>query len=142
LFAVGLLGGTLLAGSVLPLATAYAVSETFGLAKGVNLDFRRAPQFYGLFTIMLLIGAALSLIPNLPVIRWLLAVQVFNGAMLPIVLFFLLRLGNDQRLMGDLKNTRLHNLLAWGAFAMITAAVVVLLAVQALGAFGVQVFGG
>src|SRR5205085_2711205 len=134
LFAVGLLGDSLLAGSVLPLATAYAVSETFGLPKGVNLDFRRAPQFYGLFTAMLLIGAALALIPNLPVIQLLVVMQVFNGAMLPIVLFFLLRLANEQRLMGDLKNARLENLLAWGAFALITAAVLVLFGVQALGA--------
>src|SRR4026209_2583671 len=87
LFPLGLLGASLLAGSVFPLATAYAVSETFGLAKGVSLDFRRAPQFYGLFTAMLVIGAALALIPNLPVIQWLIVVQIFNGFMLPIVLF-------------------------------------------------------
>jgi NRAMP (natural resistance-associated macrophage protein)-like metal ion transporter len=142
LFAVGLLGASLLAGSVLPLATAYAVSETFGLAKGINLDFRRAPQFYGLFTAMLLIGAALALIPNLPVIQWLIVVQVFNGLMLPIVLFFLLRLANDQRLMGGLKNSRLINLLSWGAYALITTAVLALFAMEALGALGIPLFGG
>jgi Mn2+/Fe2+ NRAMP family transporter len=141
LFAVGLLGASLLAGSVLPLATAYALSETFGLPKGVNLDFRRAPQFYGLFTAMLLIGAALALIPNLPVIQLLVVMQVFNGSMLPIVLFFLLRLAGDERLMRELKNTRLYNLLGWGAFAIITAAVLVLFAFQALGAMGISLFG-
>ena len=139
LFAVGLLGASLLSGSVLPLATAYAVSETFGLAKGVNLDFRRAPQFYGLFTAMLLIGAGLALIPNLPVIQLLVLMQVFNGAMLPIVLFFLLRLANDARLMRNLKNTRLYNAVSWATFAVITAAVVVLFALQALSALGVHV---
>ncbi len=141
LFAVGLLGASLLAGSVLPLATAYAVSETFGLPKGVNLDFRRAPQFYGLFTAMLVIGAALALIPNLPVIQLLVLMQVFNGAMLPIVLFFLLRLAGDERLMRDLKNTRLYNVLGWTAFAVMTTAVLVLFALQALEALGISLLG-
>jgi Mn2+/Fe2+ NRAMP family transporter len=142
LFAVGLLGGSLLAGSVLPLATAYAVSETFGLPKGVSLDFRRAPQFYGLFTAMLLIGAALALIPGLPVIQLLVIMQVFNGAMLPIVLFFLLRLAGDERLMRDLKNTRLESILGWTALAVITTAIAVLFAFQALDSFGIQLFAG
>src|SRR5205823_7961479 len=50
LFGVGLLGASLLAAGVLPLATAYSVSEAFEFRKGVNLDFRRAPMFVGLFT--------------------------------------------------------------------------------------------
>jgi Mn2+/Fe2+ NRAMP family transporter len=136
LFAIGLLGASLLAGAVLPLATAYSVSEAFGLHKGVSLDFRRAPLFFGLFTVMIALGAGLALVPNLPVIRLLLAVQVFNGAMLPIVLVFILRLANDQRLMGNLKNTRLYNLLGWGTFALVTAAVVVLFGGQLVGWLG------
>jgi Mn2+/Fe2+ NRAMP family transporter len=132
LFGVGLLGASLLAGAVLPLTTAYAVSEVFGMPKGVNLDFRRAPIFFGLFTGMILLGTGLSLVPDLPVIQWLVAVQVLNGVLLPILLLFILRLINDQRLMGPLKNTRLYNILGWGTFILITVAVVVMLGSQVL----------
>ena len=137
LFAVGLMGASLLAGAVLPLATAYAVSEVFGTPKGVNLDFRRAPIFFGLFTGMIFLGAVVSLIPNFPVIQWLVGVQVLNGVLLPVMLVFLLRLINDEQLAGALKNTRLQNILGWGTFALITIAVVVMLGSQVLGLVGV-----
>lgn len=137
LFAIGLMGASLLAGAVLPLATAYAVSEVFGMPKGVNLDFRRAPIFFGLFTGMILFGAGLSLIPNLPVIQWLVAVSALNGILLPIMLVFILLLINDQRLMGVLKNTRLYNILGWGTFILITAAVLIMLGSQVLTMRGV-----
>ena len=127
----------MLAGAVLPLATAYAVSEVFGTPKGVNLDFRRAPIFFGLFTGMIFFGAVLSLIPNLPVIQWLVTVSVLNGVLLPIMLVFILSLINDERLMGTLKNTRLYNILGWGTFFLITTAVIVMLGSQVLTMLGV-----
>jgi Mn2+/Fe2+ NRAMP family transporter len=132
LFAIGLLGASLLAGAVLPLATSYAVSEVFGVPKGVNLDFRRAPIFFGLFTGMIVVGVVLSLLPNLPVIQWLVSVQVLNGVLLPIILVFILRLSNDEQLMGGLKNTRVYNILGWGTFILITTAVVIMLGSQIL----------
>ncbi|HSL30997.1 MAG TPA: Nramp family divalent metal transporter [Anaerolineales bacterium] len=137
LFGVGLLGASLLAGAVLPLTTAYAVSEVFGMPKGVNLDFRRAPLFFGLFTGMIILGVVLSLLPGLPVIQLLIAVQVLNGILLPILLVFILRLINEERLMGELKNTRLYNILGWGTFALITVAVVIMLGSQLLIRLGV-----
>jgi Mn2+/Fe2+ NRAMP family transporter len=136
LFGVGLMGASLLAGAVLPLATAYAVSEVLGAPKGVNLDFRRAPIFFGLFTGMIFFGAVVSLIPNLPVIEWLVTVQVLNGALLPIMLIFILRLVNDEQLMGTLKNTRVYNILGWGTFFLITTAVVIMLGSQVLSMLG------
>jgi NRAMP (natural resistance-associated macrophage protein)-like metal ion transporter len=134
LFAIGLLGASLLAGAVLPLATAYAVSEAFGLPKGVNLDFRRAQIFFGLFTILLIIGAGLALIPHVPVMQVLVAIQVLNGVLLPIILVFILLLINKQQLMGDLQNTRLYNVLGWGTCGLITTAVLIMLGSQ-VGAF-------
>src|SRR5918911_861596 len=95
LFAVGLLGASLLDAGVLPLATAYSVSEAFGFRKGVNLDFRRARTFMGLFTALVALGAAAALIPNLPVIQLLVWIQVLNGVLLPVVLVFILLLINN-----------------------------------------------
>ncbi|HEV7843455.1 MAG TPA: Nramp family divalent metal transporter [Pyrinomonadaceae bacterium] len=142
LFAVGLLGASLLAGAVLPLATSYAISEAFGIPKGVNLDFRRGRVFFSLFTALIIIGMGLALIPNLPVIQLLVAVQVLNGILLPIILVFILKLINDKRLMGDLKNTPLYNVLGWGTFVMITTAVVLMLGSQLLKLLGINLFGG
>jgi Mn2+/Fe2+ NRAMP family transporter len=142
LFGAGLLGASLLAGAILPLATAYAIAESFGLPKGINLDFRRAPKFFTLFTALVVFGAGVALIPGVPVIRLLVAIQVLNGALLPVILVFILVLVNDARLAGDLKNTRLYNVLGWGTFALITAAVAVLLGGQLLSLFGVKIFGG
>jgi NRAMP (natural resistance-associated macrophage protein)-like metal ion transporter len=139
LFGIGLLGASLLAGAVLPLATSYAVSEAFGIPKGINLDFRRARTFFGLFTFLIVFGAAMSLIPRLPVIQLLVTIQVLNGVLLPVTLFFILLLINDTRLTGELKNTRLYNLLGWGTFAMITIAVVVMLGSQLLDLLGISI---
>ncbi len=142
LFAVGLLGASLLAGAVLPLATAYAISEALGVPKGVNLDFRRARVFFTIFTALIVMGAGTALVPHVPVIKLLLWTQVLNGILLPIILVFILILINDKRLTGELKNTRLYNFLGWGTFAMITTAVVVMLGSQLLDLFGIHIFGG
>ncbi len=142
LFAIGLLGASLLAGAVLPLATAYAVSEAFGIPKGVNLDFRRGKTFFTIFTALILIGAGIALIPNVPVFPLLVGIQVLNGVLLPIILVFILLLVNDQYLMGELKNSRFYNLLGWGTFTMIAVAVIVMLGGQLLELLGINLFGG
>jgi len=130
LFAVGLLGASLLAGAVLPLATSYAISEAFGIPKGVNLNYRRGKVFFGLFTAFIVIGAVAALIPNIPIFPLLVGIQVLNGVLLPIILVFILILVNDEKLTGTLKNTRTYNVLGWGTFAVITLAVLVMLAGQ------------
>jgi NRAMP (natural resistance-associated macrophage protein)-like metal ion transporter len=138
LFAIGLLGASLVAGGVLPLATAYSVSEAFGFRKGIDLDFRRAPMFLGLFTALVVIGAVVALIPNVPLIQLLIGVQVLNGILLPFVLLFILILASNRRLTGDLRNGRLSLVLGWGTFVLVTVAVLVLLASQAFAALGVS----
>ena len=137
LFGIGLLGATLLAGAVLPLATAYAVSEAFGMPKGVNLDFRRGKIFFSLFTALIVIGVVLALIPNIPVMQLLVGVQVLNGVLLPIILVFILLLINDKNLTKELKNTRANNVLAVGTLILITTAVAVMLGGQLLEWLGI-----
>lgn len=123
LFAVGLSGATLLAAAVVPLATAYAVAETLGSPRGVGLDFRRAPLFFGTFTAMLWLGAVIALLPGIPVMSLLLGTQVFNGVLLPVLLFFVLLLTNDRSVMGRLKNGPATRLLGWASFLVICLAV-------------------
>ena len=140
LFAVGLLGASLLAAGVLPLATSYAVSEAFGIPKGVNLDYRRGRGFFMLFTAFIVLGAGVALIPDIPIFPLLVGIQVLNGVLLPIFLVFILILINNEKLVGNLKNTRTFNLLGWGTFAMITLAVLVMLGGQLLELLGIKLF--
>lgn len=121
LFAVGLFGASMLAAGVLPLATAYSISEALGFEKGVSRSFREAPIFLGVFTFLIAVGAAIAVIPGLPLIRVLLVTQVINGLLLPIILFAILRLVNDRELMGAHVNGPLYNLGAWLTAIIVTA---------------------
>src|SRR5919205_3929614 len=120
LFAVGLFGASMLAAGVLPLATAYSISEALGFEKGVSRSFREAPIFLGTFTFLVAFGAAIAVIPNLPLIRVLLVTQVINGLLLPIVLFAVLKLVNDRELMGRHVNGSLYNIAAWLTAILVT----------------------
>jgi NRAMP (natural resistance-associated macrophage protein)-like metal ion transporter len=122
LFGIGLFGASMLAAGVLPLATAYSISEALGYEKGVSRSFREAPIFLGTFTFLVAVGAAIAIVPNLPLIRVLLVTQVINGLLLPFVLFAILKLVNNRELMGRYVNGPLYNLAAW-----LTAIVVTLL---------------
>jgi len=121
LFAVGLFGASMLAAGVLPLATAYSISEALGFEKGVSRSFREAPIFIGVFTFLVAVGAAIAVIPHLPLIRVLLVTQVINGLLLPIILFAVMRLVNDRELMGAYVNGRMYNLGAWLTVIIVTA---------------------
>lgn len=114
LFGVGLLGASLLAASILPLSTTYAICEAFGWERGVNQEREDAPIFYGIYTALIVIGAAVTLIPGLPLFQILVWVYDLNGILLPILLILMLRLANNKRLLGKYVNTPLANALGWG----------------------------
>jgi Mn2+/Fe2+ NRAMP family transporter len=141
-FAVGLLGASMLAAGVLPLATAYSVSEAFGFRRGVNLDFRRAPMFIGVFGVLVFVGAAVALVPNVPTISLLIGIQTLNGILLPVILVFILLLINDRRLVtGKLRNGPIYNVVGWASVMLVGGAAGVLVVTQVLGLFGVALFG-
>lgn len=121
LFAIGLFGASMLAAGVLPLATAYSISEALGFEKGVSRSFREAPIFLGIFTFLVAVGAAIAVIPGLPLIRVLLVTQVINGVLLPIILFATLKLVNDRELMGAHVNGPLYNIGAWLTAVVVTS---------------------
>jgi NRAMP (natural resistance-associated macrophage protein)-like metal ion transporter len=121
LFGIGLFGASMLAAGVLPLATAYSISEALGFEKGVSRSFKEAPIFLGTFTFLVAVGASIAVIPNLPLIRVLLVTQVINGLLLPFVLFAILRLVNNKELMGSRVNGPLYNVAAWLTAIIVTA---------------------
>jgi len=113
LFAVGLFNASLFAASILPLSTAYTVCEGLGFESGVDKKFGEAPFFYWLYTLLIVAGAAVLLIPGLPLVKIAVLSQVVNGVVLPFVLIFMLLLINKKELMGAYVNTRLFNTVAW-----------------------------
>jgi Mn2+/Fe2+ NRAMP family transporter len=142
LFAVGLLGASLLAAAVVPLSTAYAVCESFGFERGVSHSFREAPIFNGLFTGMIALGALVALVPGLPLIGLIIAVQIINGVLLPILLVFILRLVNDHRVMGKYVNSRAQNVIAWGITIVMSALSALMIASIVLPAMGIPFLQG
>jgi NRAMP (natural resistance-associated macrophage protein)-like metal ion transporter len=112
LFAVGLLGASLLAAAILPVTAAYVIAETFGFEKGISRRIHEAPVFIGVITALIVIGTVVAVIPGIPVISLLVGVQVVNGALLPILLVFIWRLASDRELMGDYRNGRVFNVVA------------------------------
>lgn len=123
LFALGLLNASLFAASILPLSTAYTVCEAFGWESSVDCKFEEAPQFYILYSLMIVLGAGLVMIPNVPLIPIMYFSQVLNGVVLPIILFFMIRLINDPSVMGEHVNSRFSNILTWvtaGVFSLLS----------------------
>lgn len=114
LFSAGLFNASLLAASILPLSTAYSVCEGLGFESGVNHRFGEARVFYGLYTLLIVVGAGLVLWPGFPLVRMILLSQVLNGILLPLILILILRLVNRQDLMGEWVNSKLDNILAYG----------------------------
>ncbi len=113
LFAFGLFNASLFAAAILPLSTAYFVTESAGWESGLDRKWGEAKQFYWLFTGIVAVGAGVVLIPKLPLIRIMLVSQIVNGMLLPFVLIYMLRLANDEKLMGVHKNGRWFNMIAW-----------------------------
>jgi Mn2+/Fe2+ NRAMP family transporter len=122
LFAFGLLNASLFAASILPLSTAHVICEGMGFEAGIDHKFNDAPIFYSLYTGMIVVGAAIILIPGAPLQKILVLSQVGNGIWLPVVLIFMLLLINRRDLMGDYVNTRTFNGVAW-----VTAVAVIIL---------------
>lgn len=127
LFAVGLLGASLLAAAVVPLATSYALSEALGVERTVSRRFRDAKFFQGLFSAQILIGALVSLLPG-NLVQLLLNTQFLNGLIAPVLLTFILVLANRRSLMGANANRGWFRVLA----TVCTAGVGVLAAVVAV----------
>lgn len=124
LFAIGLLGASLLAASVLPLSTTYAVCEAFGWERGINRSHHEAPIFYNLYTAQIVLSTILVLIPGIPLFPLMWLSQVANSVLLPFVLLLMLKLANTPHIMGDWRNGRISNTLATILAILVSAATI------------------
>jgi Mn2+/Fe2+ NRAMP family transporter len=133
LFGVGLLGASLLACAILPIATSYVVSESLGYEKGIGRRREEAPVFVSIITGMIVIGALVAMIPGVPVITLLVGVQVVNGLLLPINLFFIWRLSRSRRVMGERRSSGMLDGVAGVTVALTSTLSLVLVGVTLLG---------
>jgi Mn2+/Fe2+ NRAMP family transporter len=133
LFGIGLLGASLLACAILPIATSYVVSESLGYEKGIGRRREEAPVFMSLITGMIAIGAIVGMVPGVPVISLLVGVQVVNGLLLPINLFFVWRLSRSRAVMGERRNKGALDALAAVTVAVTSTLSLVLVFVTVLG---------
>jgi Mn2+/Fe2+ NRAMP family transporter len=127
LFAAGLFNASFFAASILPISTAYSVCEGLGFESGVDKKFSQAPFFYWLYTLLIVAGAAVVLLPNFPLVTMTILSQVLNGVLLPFVLYFMLKLVNDKALMGKHTNSTWFNVVAWATTVIVIGLTVVML---------------
>ncbi|MGQ9682898.1 MAG: divalent metal cation transporter, partial [Anaerolineae bacterium] len=127
LFGIGLLGASLLAASVLPLATTYAVCEVFGWERGLDRTPEEAPAFYGLFALQIVASCAVVLIPGLKLFPLMWLSQVANAVLLPLILVLMLRLANDLSIMRGWRNSRAGNVLTVVLTVLVSLATVALI---------------
>jgi Mn2+/Fe2+ NRAMP family transporter len=119
-FAFGFLNASLFAASILPLSTAHVICEGLGFEAGIDHKFKDAKIFYSLYTLLIVVGAGIILIPHVPIWKIFIFSQVGNGIWLPVVVIFILLLVNRRDLMGEHVNTLTFNIVAWvTAIAMI-----------------------
>jgi Mn2+/Fe2+ NRAMP family transporter len=120
LFAAGLFNASVFASAILPLATAYAICETFGWEIGIEKDFGEAKMFYSIFTAMIIIGCSLVLIPGMPLLYVMRVSQVANGVVLPIFLFYLITIASDRKIMGKFTYNGFEKTFGWISTAILT----------------------
>lgn len=119
LFGFGLLNASLFGAALVPVATAYVVTEAFGFESGLNHSFSDAPEFYGLFSFLLIIGALLVLVPFVPLLTILFWTQAINAVLLLPILIFVYILSNDKRLLNGYKNGKIINTIIVITFVLI-----------------------
>lgn len=127
LFALGLFASSFLGAIILPLSSSYAICEAFGLENGISKKFEEAPVFYILFTMLIVIGALVVLIPKVSLINVMVVSQTTNGILLPFILIFMLLLVNNKKLMGEHTNSKFYNVVIWGIALFLILLTVILL---------------
>jgi Mn2+/Fe2+ NRAMP family transporter len=126
-FSFGLFIASIFSATILPLATAFYVCEAFGFEAGIDKKWDEAKEFYTLYTGIIIIGAAIILLPNAPLILISLWSQIINGMLLPVVLICMILLVNNKRIMGSYTNKPLNNVIGWSAVTILIALTAIML---------------
>ncbi|EKQ57667.1 MULTISPECIES: Nramp family divalent metal transporter [Clostridium] len=126
IFAFGLFIASIFSATILPLATAFYICEAFGFEAGIDKKLKEAPEFFTLFTIIIVVGIAIILIPGAPLIEITLGSQVINGILLPVVLICMMLMVNNKEIMGEYVNNKIKNAIGWGTIIVLIALTAIL----------------
>ena len=113
LFGIGLFNASFFAAAILPLAASYYICEGMGWESGVDRSFKESPHFFSIFTSMIVIGGAITLIPNINLFNILYYSQIIDGLLIPIVILYILKLCNDPDIMGEYTNSPTQNFISY-----------------------------
>jgi Mn2+/Fe2+ NRAMP family transporter len=130
LFSVGLFNASFFAACILPLSTTYSVCEGLGFESGLDKRFKEAPVFYWLYTFLIVVGAAVILIPGFNLVQMILFSQVINGVLLPVILIFMTLLINKKGIMKEWTNSPFYNVVSWGSVALMIGLTLALVAIS------------
>jgi NRAMP (natural resistance-associated macrophage protein)-like metal ion transporter len=123
IFALGIIGTGLLAVPILAGSSGYALADAFGWKQGLNKKFKKAKSFYLVITASTLIGLLINF-SNIDPIKALVYTAVINGVIAVPILFVVMKIANDKKILGNRTNRRLSNILGWTAFVIMGASVV------------------
>ncbi len=132
-FAFGLFVASIFSATILPLATSFYISEAFGFEAGIDKKWKEAPEFYTLYTSILVIAAGIILLPNAPLIQISLWSQVLNGLLLPVVLICMILLVNKKEIMGKYVNKPMNNIIGWATISILIGLSITLLVMTFMG---------
>jgi Mn2+/Fe2+ NRAMP family transporter len=90
-----------------------------GFESGVNRRWREAPIFYWLYTLLIVVGAGIVLLPKFSMVQMILLSQVLNGMLLPVILIYMLLLINKKSLMNEWVNPPFYNVVTWATVAIV-----------------------
>jgi Mn2+/Fe2+ NRAMP family transporter len=133
LFAFGLFIASVFSATILPLATAFFVCEAFGFEAGINKKIQEAPQFYALFAFIMTVAVLIILAPNAPLIAITIWTQIINAMLLPVVLYSMMRMVNNRKIMGEYVNNKFQNVVGWAGTLILIGLTAALLVTQTLG---------
>ncbi|MBM2816701.1 MAG: Mn2+/Fe2 transporter, family [Ignavibacteria bacterium] len=126
-FAFGLFVASIFSACILPVASSFYICEAFGFEAGIDKRYKEAPQFYTLFTGILIISMGIILIPDAPLIKIMLSSQILNGILLPVVLICMILLVNNKDIMGEYVNKPFNNIISWTTIIVMIALSLILL---------------
>jgi NRAMP (natural resistance-associated macrophage protein)-like metal ion transporter len=137
LFALGLFGAGLFGAFILPVATAFYVCEAFGWESGLNKKLAEAKHFYVIIGAITALSVGMILLPGLPLVWVMLVSQVVNGVVLPIILVAIVKIINNEQIMGEYVNNKIYN----GVVIISTAVLILLSGLLVVTTFFPQLFG-
>ena len=133
LFGLGLIGASFLAACVLPGITANAICEAFGWERGSDRSWSEAPTYRGIITAVIVVSAVIVIIPDVDLFGIMMAAQVINGVLLPVLLVFMVGIASNKHIMGEYANSRLWNVFTWFTIISVTVLTVIMFVLQAMG---------